>query len=309
MFSKVGAGLFVLLWSAVLAGPALADCGLRTKTLTDTLRTGDLVRGERLVDEILHAKECGPADARAAKLALAEQMLAEADRVHSPEDVARLVEKAAALEVSWAAARALGELRARRRAYAEAARSFQRAIEIVAASDDPTLKTRLRNELVYLARRAEETRHLAAAGANPILVRAPEGRDGNLGGVFSPVLDRGPEATRIPSPILFVYKSDDFTPVGRQAAEEFVALLKERAPSAIVVTGHTDRVGSDAYNLDLSKKRAEKVAAFLRSNGVTGKIAVAWKGRSEPRVLSDPSAYTQDQIDELNRRVEFDWKP
>lgn len=40
----------------------------------------------------------------------------------------------------------------------------------------------------------------------------------------------------------------------------------------IVVTGYTDRLGSDSYNLTLSQKRAEAVAEYLKSIGVAGSI-------------------------------------
>jgi outer membrane protein OmpA-like peptidoglycan-associated protein len=121
-------------------------------------------------------------------------------------------------------------------------------------------------------------------------------------------LDRGAEAIRVPSPILFGFNSDEFTPIGRDAAQEFVKVFKERSPISITVTGHTDQIGGDAFNMELSKKRAQKVANFLISSGIGAKITVIGKGRSEPRVISNSASYTQDEINQLNRRVEFDWK-
>ncbi|MFL9827706.1 OmpA family protein [Rhodoplanes sp. SY1] len=316
MFIKINTKLLTiicsgLLGSGLLAGPALAGCGEQAKKLAAALAAGDLDGAERLVDEIARARDCGPRDMRAAKAALADRILVDADRLRDKlgqaEAAARLIEKAAGYEASWKAARALGDLKVKRRAFGEAAAAYQRAIEIVArdASNDPTVKARLGTELAYLARRADETRHLAAAGPNAVLVRAPEDRDPD--GAYSALLDRGPEAIRVPSAILFVYKSDEFTPIGAKAAEAFADMLKERNPVRITVTGHTDQIGSDAYNLELSEKRAKKVVQFLRSKNVTGRIEAAWKGKREPRAIANPADYTQDQIDELNRRVEFDW--
>jgi outer membrane protein OmpA-like peptidoglycan-associated protein len=314
MSSKVRVGFLSLLSSVVLAGSALADCGAQSVMLNDLLKAGDLGNAEHVVREIGLARDCGPADRRTARHDFAEKILEKAGRLRADptqaDAAARMVEKAAAQDVSWAAAVALGDLQVTRHAYVDAARSYQDAIDLIASEEDPATIAKIpRDTLTYLARRADETRHLAAAGANGTLVAARPDRDGNLGGAFSALLDRGPEAVRVSSPILFVYDSDQFTPVGTDAAEEFVRLLKERHPGSIVITGHTDRIGSDAFNLELSKRRAQNVASFLKANGVTGTITIVGKGRSEPRVLSDPTAYTQEQIDELNRRVEFDWKP
>jgi len=314
MSSNVRSGFLSLFWSVVVAGSALADCGAQSLMLNDLLKAGDLGNAEHVVREIGLARDCGPADRRAARHDFAEKILEKAEGLRADptqaDAAARMVEEAAAQDVFWAAAVALGDLQVTRHAYVDAARSYQDAIDLIASEEDAATIAKIPPDtLTYLARRADETRHLAAAGANGTLVAARPDRAGNLGGAFSALLDRGPEAVRVPSPILFVYDSDQFTPVGRDAAEEFVRVLKERHPSSIVITGHTDRIGSNAFNLELSERRAQKVASFLKDNGVTGTITIVGKGRSEPRVLSDPTAYTQEQIDELNRRVEFDWKP
>jgi len=69
----------------------------------------------------------------------------------------------------------------------------------------------------------------------------------------------------------------------------------------ITVTGHTDTVGSDAYNMRLSKRRAESVAAELEAKGIpSGEIALVAKGK---RDLLVPTA---DGVREpQNRRVEI----
>lgn len=66
------------------------------------------------------------------------------------------------------------------------------------------------------------------------------------------------------------------------------------------VVGHADRAGSDQYNMGLSQRRANAVAALLQSMGIDrGAIATAAKGESQPRVP------TADGVREpQNRRVE-----
>jgi outer membrane protein OmpA-like peptidoglycan-associated protein len=55
-----------------------------------------------------------------------------------------------------------------------------------------------------------------------------------------------------------------------------------RKAAGIVVTGHTDSDGSDSYNMDLSKRRANTVRGFLRRNGVRGNISTIGMGESSP---------------------------
>ena len=69
----------------------------------------------------------------------------------------------------------------------------------------------------------------------------------------------------------------------------------------LTVTGHTDTVGSDAYNMRLSRRRAESVAAQLEKDGVpSSEIAIVAKGK---RDLLVPTA---DGVKEpQNRRVQI----
>ena len=69
----------------------------------------------------------------------------------------------------------------------------------------------------------------------------------------------------------------------------------------LVVTGHTDNVGSEADNLILSKKRADAVKNYLVSKGIEqNRIETIGKGDSEPLVSNETP-----QGREKNRRVEF----
>lgn len=77
-------------------------------------------------------------------------------------------------------------------------------------------------------------------------------------------------------------------------------LVNERANVNVEVAGHTDSVGSDAYNQFLSEKRAEAVKAYLVEHGVTAnRISVVGYGESQPRDTNDTIEGRR-----LNRRVE-----
>ena len=78
-------------------------------------------------------------------------------------------------------------------------------------------------------------------------------------------------------------------------------LKKEATTEAVIVAGHTDSVGTDAYNMKLSKRRAESVRNYLASHGIAGdRIRVEAFGESQP-VASNDTADGRAQ----NRRVEL----
>ena len=70
---------------------------------------------------------------------------------------------------------------------------------------------------------------------------------------------------------------------GKAALDGLVANLAGMNTEAIVTVGHTDSVGSDAYNQKLSLRRAEAVKAYLVSKGIeASRIYVEGKGESQP---------------------------
>ena len=75
---------------------------------------------------------------------------------------------------------------------------------------------------------------------------------------------------------LFDFDKSVIKPEGKQALVKFSADLKGTQYDTVRVTGHTDRIGSAAYNLKLSGRHADAVSAYLvASSGVAlGKIEV-----------------------------------
>ena len=101
--------------------------------------------------------------------------------------------------------------------------------------------------------------------------------------------------------VFFDFNKSDLTP---QAAEIVGAAAKNAGPAKVTqltVTGHTDTAGSDAYNMRLSRRRAESVAAELEKDGIpSSEIEIVAKGK---RDLLVPTA---DGVREpQNRRVQI----
>ena len=78
-------------------------------------------------------------------------------------------------------------------------------------------------------------------------------------------------------------------------------LLKDNRNIKIEIAGHTDAVGSDSDNLELSKNRANSVLKYLVGKGIASDRIVA-KGYGETKFIA-PN--TTEEGKQLNRRVEF----
>jgi outer membrane protein OmpA-like peptidoglycan-associated protein len=82
-----------------------------------------------------------------------------------------------------------------------------------------------------------------------------------------------------------------------------VSMTMETNPhiGLVEVQGHTDERGSEAYNLDLSQRRAQSVVNFLVKDGVAEKrLEAQGYGESQPKIRK-----SNEQAWAANRRVEF----
>ena len=102
--------------------------------------------------------------------------------------------------------------------------------------------------------------------------------------------------------IYFDFNKADVKPESSATLEQIAALLKQDAGLKLLVVGHTDNVGSFAFNTDLSQRRAAAVVAAL-----TTRFGVA-KDRLTPVGVSFASPIAPNKTDEgraKNRRVEL----
>ena len=108
---------------------------------------------------------------------------------------------------------------------------------------------------------------------------------------------------------LFGFDKVNISEEGKAALNEAAAKIKANPElKAVIVTGHTDRIGSDEYNHKLSHRRAVKVKDYLAAQGVDPSIIEAvGKGEAEPVVQCAGNKKTKKLISCLqpNRRVEI----
>ena len=84
--------------------------------------------------------------------------------------------------------------------------------------------------------------------------------------------------------------------------DEVVGKMKEYPQDEVVLlTGHADRIGSEAYNQKLSQRRADAVRAYMIDQGIEAKrIETAAKGESEPVVSCDN---VKGMVNSKNRKL------
>ena len=101
--------------------------------------------------------------------------------------------------------------------------------------------------------------------------------------------------------IYFDFDKSELLPESADELNRLSAYMDANPDYHIVITGHTDNFGTEAYNRNLSNNRAESVAHYLIEKGIEQKrITYSGAGSSEP-VADNNTAHGRS----LNRRVEF----
>ena len=101
--------------------------------------------------------------------------------------------------------------------------------------------------------------------------------------------------------IFFDFDKTTLRPESFPELDKVVTLLKENPSLFIEIGGHTDDKGSDEYNENLSRGRAEAVRAYLTSNWIaSNRVTAKGYGESMPEVAND-----SDENRQINRRVVF----
>ncbi|MDR0779865.1 MAG: OmpA family protein, partial [Pseudomonadales bacterium] len=92
-----------------------------------------------------------------------------------------------------------------------------------------------------------------------------------------------PEQITLSADALFDFDKADLRTAGRQSLDVLVEGLRGMRYEVLIVTGHTDRIGSVQYNQALSERRANTVRNYLIANGIPANdIRATGRGKAEP---------------------------
>jgi outer membrane protein OmpA-like peptidoglycan-associated protein len=123
--------------------------------------------------------------------------------------------------------------------------------------------------------------------------------DQNIAGARVERVGEGIQVT-FESGLLYDFDSDVVKPTAQANLRELANSLSKYPNSELLIVGHTDSKGEDAYNLRLSERRAEAAMNYLRAQGgAASRIRIAGRGELEPVAPNDTEAGMQQ-----NRRVE-----
>jgi len=116
----------------------------------------------------------------------------------------------------------------------------------------------------------------------------------------------------VPARVVFDFDSWQLKSTARDTLIEAGEFIKRHWNGIMLVNviGHTDSIGSAAYNLLLSEKRAQAVANWLRDKSYVPEHRLTWNGLGEDRPRAPnqhPDGRDNPQGRELNRRVEIEW--
>lgn len=102
--------------------------------------------------------------------------------------------------------------------------------------------------------------------------------------------------------LYYAPRVNEITPKSMLVLEKAVGFLKEHPEYKVKITGHTDNVGDDDYNMKLSKDRAEDVLKLFNRKGISfNRLEAFGKGEREP--IADNET---EEGRELNRRIEVE---
>ena len=102
------------------------------------------------------------------------------------------------------------------------------------------------------------------------------------------------------SGLLFATGKSDLSASSKNSLTQFANSLKANPDTEVLIEGHTDNTGSDAVNNPLSERRAESVASYLKSQGVSSARLIT-KGYGSYQPIADNSTVAGRT---QNRRVE-----
>src|SRR2546425_753189 len=81
----------------------------------------------------------------------------------------------------------------------------------------------------------------------------------------------------------FDFNKATLKPAGKKMVDEAVTVMKDKPSMKVSVEGHTDSIGSDAYNQKLSERRAQAVRDYMVSQGIdAARISVKGWGKTKP---------------------------
>lgn len=149
------------------------------------------------------------------------------------------------------------------------------------------------------------THQYARAGNYTVRLTVDDGRGGTDSTTATVAVNGHVVLQEKKGQVFFDFDKATLKPAAHQELASVVQELQENPTWRAELVGHADATGSEAYNLGLSKRRAEAVRNFLVARGIAeARFRLAWKGEQEPLAPN-----TTEDGRAQNRRVEITIRP
>jgi OOP family OmpA-OmpF porin len=153
-----------------------------------------------------------------------------------------------------------------------------------------------------------ECRPAKPAAPAPAAAAAPAAPSAPAAPTAPAAAARAPSSVRqsivIQADALFDFDKSVVRPDGKKSIDEALAKLQGVDLEMVIATGHTDSIGTEAYNQKLSERRAAAVKDYLVSKGIpSAKITTIGKGKTQPVATNKTKEGRQK-----NRRVDIEFK-
>jgi outer membrane protein OmpA-like peptidoglycan-associated protein len=144
-------------------------------------------------------------------------------------------------------------------------------------------------------------------GRPGVAVEVPRGAAADIRGADVVVVQETPRGARltVQNDVLFDFDRAELRPEAREALGRVAEIIRERQPRAVRILGHTDSIGSEAYNQELSLRRARAVEQWLAANAPgLPPMHVEGRGEAEPVAPNTIGGRDNPEGRQQNRRVE-----
>ena len=106
--------------------------------------------------------------------------------------------------------------------------------------------------------------------------------------------------------VFYDFNKATLRPESYPALDSLSGFMKDNQAITVEIYSHTDAIGGDAYNKELSQKRAESVVDYLEKNGVDrGRMVAKGFGKAIPAAPNTIKGKDNPEGRQLNRRTEF----
>lgn len=138
-------------------------------------------------------------------------------------------------------------------------------------------------------------------------VEVPRGTAVDVTGANVVVIQETPRGTQltVQNDVLFDFDKATLRPEAQEALTRVAEIIHQRDPRAVRITGHTDSIGTESYNRELSLRRARAVEGWLAANAAPlPPMRVEGRGEGEPVAPNTINGRDDPEGRQKNRRVE-----